>query len=144
MIHDRGWLALYRQAFDMVEKAYANVDSYRAALLDLSGIEVWTEAPSDRSKVSKPDVRSVEHWRTTMLRIYQFLNGLMTDHGTELLAYDPLIHGEISGILTSLASFNAPFSALLALHTSGGQLISEPLTDAQRTQLAAVFAAQLG
>lgn len=143
-IFNAGWLEDYR--FVLARLAVAHRDlSGIAAILRNQAHEVWTERPSDASKVAQDtQAYSLEGWRSHFRGEFQRLNQINTLFGVQIGSYDPQAKTALDGYLLSIPTIGAAFRAATAAYEDGsGDLIQTKLAQADRNTLAAAIEAEL-
>lgn len=112
------------------------------SILRNTAVEVWTETPSDQDKITG-QAYSLEGWRVHFKNRYAAINGFNTSYGTVLQSYDSQAKNAIDGLLMSLPTIVVAFSAIVENYTTGGALLQQTLTQADREILAAAIEAEL-
>ncbi len=135
----QGWLA------QLLGGAHAELTRQSGQLRDLTGVDIWTESPSDDSKLTAGvEHYSLEGWRVAWRNRYQAVNQLNTDYGTDIAEHESGIKTAMDGLLTSLTNINAVFVTVMANYEdAGGNIVQQLVSDADRLTLADAIDAEL-
>lgn len=115
-----------------------------AGILRDTSIEVWTESPSDDSKVGSSEHYSMEGWRIHFGRQRQRLAAWDATHGSALQNFDSQAKTALDGFLTSVAAIGTVFTQIIANYEdASGNLIQTTVSQADRDTLAAAIEAEL-
>lgn len=125
--------------------AHADLTRMAAALRNSVGVDIWTESPSDQTKLTSGKTHfSLEGWRTHYRQEYQTLNSWNAANGANLQLLDPSSKTALDGYLSSMLSLGASFSSVMSGYSNAnGRLIQTLISQADRDLLAAAIEAQL-
>jgi hypothetical protein len=145
MIYNADW----RQAFttDVLPRlsvAHRDLTTIAAALRNTT-VDIWTESPSDRDRVTAGRTHySLEGWRAHFKAEFARLSAFRTAFGTVLQAYDGQAKTALDGYVDSLPRIATAFTAVTATYTDAqGRVLQTTVAQADRTTLAAAIEAEL-
>ena len=145
MIYNTEWrFEFYRQIMPALANAYKDLTAIAGHLRDDTGVEVWTETPTDSSKVASGKAAfSLEGWRVHFAQRYQQVGNYISSYGTLLNSYDSQAKIACDGLISSLPSLATTMNSIIAAHTTGGILAQEKITQTERNTLATAIEGQL-
>ena len=146
MIHRAEWREQFnRRVMPRLAAAHPDLTRIADILRDETAAEVWTETPSDPSKVGAGmSVYSLEGWRIFYGAERAALAAFNTASGTLLQGYDGQAKVALDGYLASIPAIGAVMGTIMANYRdAGGNLIQTKVSQAHRDQLAAAIEAQL-
>lgn len=112
-------------------------------LRDTDNFEFWTEAPSDRTRRSLPNVVSLEGFRVQYAAIAKILTDFLQNHTAFLTSFDSDALDEIEGFLESWPIIEAAFVGLADTKRTDGNLLQCSITSRERTDLATIIEGQI-
>lgn len=125
-----------------LKAVHSNMTDWAAYLRDTTK-DVWTEAPTDDTKLTQPH-RSLEGLRVAVKKQRSALAGYNTTYGSDLQGYDAGARTALTGYLSSTASIGTVFNSVIANYVDGsGNLVQTRVSQAHRNQLAAAIEAEL-
>ena len=116
-----------------------------AALLRNVGVDVWTESPSDRDRLTAGRASySLEGWRAHFKTELTRLAAFRTTHGARLQAYDAQAKVALDGYVDSMPRLATVFSTQVAKYLDGqGRVVQTLVAVADRAVLATAIEAEL-
>lgn len=116
-----------------------------AGVLRSGGAEVWTESPTDATRISAgKQAYSLEGWRVHYGGELSRISAWRGAHGTALQGYDPQALVALDGYLASIPAIGAVFSTVMAKYRDAeGRLIQMPVGQEDRDTLAAAIESEL-
>jgi len=142
-IVNAGWLRPYRNVLQWIAAAHSDLSGIAAILRDSAGAEVWTELPSDPSKFILAARYSLEGWRVHFGGQRTAMMALDSANGSDVQSYDPQVYTAMGLFIASIAALGPAFNAAISAHKTGGEVISQKLTQPERDALATAIEAQL-
>jgi len=145
MIYDSEWRkTFYRQVMPALYDAHGDLTRIAAALRNSSGVEVWTETPTDSSKVGTGmTAYSLEGWRMFFAAKYTMLNSFISSYGTLLQNYDSQAKTACDGYLASLPAIASTMNTIIANYIDAGNLMQTKISQDDRNTLASAIEGQL-
>lgn len=110
-----------------------------------ANIDIWTESPSDDTKLTAGRTHySLEGWRNHFRREILQLQAFNTANGANVQGYDAPAKAAMDGYLASAAPLNAAFTACIANYRDGsGNVVQQLVSQPHRNTLATAIEAQL-
>lgn len=146
MIFNAQWRdTLSRTVLPRLSAAHPDLARIAAALRNGAGVDVWTETPSDASKLAAGKTSySLEGWRVHYASERTTLAAFNTAHGSALLGYDSQAKTALDGYLSSIPNIGSAFGAIMAKYKDAqGRLLQTTVAQADRDTLAAAIEAEL-
>lgn len=142
--------AEWRNQFDNYIKPRLSVVhpdlSRMAAWLRDPNVDIWTESPSDSSKITAGRQHfSLEGWRVAYKVELANLTAFNNAHGTALQNFDAQAKTALDGYIESIPRIGTAFNAVMGktAYRSAGNLIQRTVTQIDRDQIATAIEAEL-
>lgn len=128
-----------------LEVAHRDLSRIAAILRDAADNEVWTELPTDDTKLDANKTGySLEGWRVHFRQEFADLNGFETAHGQSLQGFEPKMRLKLNGYLASIPNISTSFDAVIANYKdANGDLISTAISQTDRDGVASAIEAEL-
>lgn len=149
MIHDLSWGVVWesqyrQQVLPILRNAHRDLSNIVMWLRD-TGVDIWTESPSDSTKLTANRQHySLEGWRVHFRTHRQVLAAFNTANGAALQTLDANAKTATDGFLSSTATMAGAFNACVNKYKDGsGNLVQVRVSQADRDALATAIEAEL-
>lgn len=146
MIFNADWRKAYRLYIEpRLYVAHTDFAGLAAKLRDAVNVEIWTESPSDATKIGAGKTSySLEGWRVFYTAERANFVAYNAANAALLQAFDSQAKTALDGYVASLGSIGVVMNNILANYRDGtGNLISKLVSQADRNTLATAIEAEL-